>query len=303
MSAPRQRFQHKPWKHVLLLVLTFATTTLAGACHYEAFASDFNRLPVNFTFSALLLKGIWYSGTILAILGAHEFGHYYLCRKYNVDATLPYFIPAPLLTGTLGAVIRIREAFPTRTALFDIGVAGPIAGFVVLVPALFWGMALSTVTKEPPISGNLLALGEPLLFRVAALAVFGQLPEGQTLNIHPMAFAAWFGMLATALNLLPFGQLDGGHVSYATLGRWATPLSLVTVLFAISMTFVSTSWLFMTVMLVIMLAVLGPRHPRVIYEYEPLGPNRKVIAVLAFAMLAICFTPAPIEPYELIGGR
>ena len=110
-------------------------------------------------------------------------------------------------------------------------------------------------------------------------------------------------MLATALNLLPFGQLDGGHISYATLGRWATPLSLVTVLFAIVMTFVSTSWLVMTTMLVIMLAVLGPRHPHVIHEYEPLGPNRKAVAILAFAMLAVCFTPAPIEPYELIGGR
>ncbi len=286
---------------MVLLALTFATTTLAGACHYQAFASDFNRVAVNLGFLSLLVKGVWYSATILAILGAHEFGHYYFCRKYNVDATLPYFIPAPLLTGTLGAVIRIREAFPTRTALFDIGVAGPIAGFVVLIPALFLGMALSQVTAEPPISRELLALGEPLLFQFASSVVFGQLPEGQTINMHPMVFAAWFGMLATALNLLPFGQLDGGHISYATLGRWATPLSLVTVLFAIAMTFVSTSWLVMTLMLVIMLIVLGPRHPHVIYEYEPLGRNRHVVAILAFAMLAICFTPAPIEPYELLG--
>jgi membrane-associated protease RseP (regulator of RpoE activity) len=289
----------------LLLALTLGTTTLLGGGHYEAFVSDFNRVPVDLAFWRFMLKGLWYSGTILAILGAHEFGHYYLCRKYNVDATLPYFIPAPppVLTGTLGAVIRIREAFPTRTALFDIGVAGPIAGFVVLVPALFIGMSLSHVTKEPPVSATLVALGEPLLFRLAAFVVFGQVPEGQTINMHPMVFAAWFGMLATAINLLPFGQLDGGHISYATIGRWSTPLSLATVLFAVVMTFISMSWLLMTVMLVLMLAVLGPRHPRVVYEYEPLGPNRNLVAIAAVVMLAVCFTPSPIEPYGLIGAR
>jgi len=303
VQATRQRFQHKFWKHVLLFVFTLLSTTLAGACHYEAFVSDFSRMPVTLGLWGFLLNGLWYSGTILAILGAHEFGHYYLCRKYNVDATLPYFLPAPLLTGTLGAVIRIREPFPTRTALFDIGVAGPIAGFVVLVPALFLGMMLSNVTPEPPISAGLVSLGEPMLFRLAERLVFGALPEGQALNIHPIVFAAWFGMLATALNLLPFGQLDGGHISYATIGRWSTPLSLATVLFAVAMTFVSTSWMFMTAMMVVMLVLLGPRHPRVIYEYEPLGPGRKAIAVIAVIMLIICFTPAPIEPYELIGSR
>ena len=303
VPAPRQRFQHKVWKHVLLFVLTLVTTTMAGACHYEAFVSDFNRVPVTLDLWGFLLNGLWYSVTILAILGAHEFGHYYLCRKYNVDATLPYFLPAPLLTGTLGAVIRIREPFPTRTALFDIGVAGPIGGFIVLVPALFTGMMLSKLTTEPPISAGLVALGEPMLFRLAERLVFGALPEGQALNIHPMVFAAWFGMLATALNLLPFGQLDGGHISYAAIGRWSTPLSLATVLFAVAMTFVSTSWMFMTVMMVVMLVLLGPRHPRVIYEHEPLGPGRHAIAVLAVIMLIICFTPAPIEPYELIGAR
>src|SRR5688500_2768267 len=194
VPAPRQRFQHKTWKHVLLFVATLVTTTMAGACHYEAFVSDFNRVPVTPDLSGFLLNGLWYSVTILAILGAHEFGHYYLCRKYNVDATLPYFLPAPLLTGTLGAVIRIREPFPTRTALFDIGVAGPIGGFIVLVPALFIGMMLSKLTTEPPISAGLVALGEPMLFRLAERLVFGALPEGQALNIHPIVFAAWFGM-------------------------------------------------------------------------------------------------------------
>ena len=298
VPAPRARFQHKVWKHVLLFVLTFVTTTLAGGFHYAAFVSDFSRVPVTLGLSGLLLNGVWYSGTILAILGAHEFGHYYLCRKYNIDATLPYFIFAPhqiVLTGTLGAVIRIREPFPTKTALFDVGVAGPIAGFIVIIPALFYGFMLSPVTTTPPNSPGLIFLGEPLLFRLAGWLVHGTLPEGQTLNMHPMLFAAWFGMLATTLNLLPFGQLDGGHLSYATLGRWSTPISLATVIFAIVMTFVSLSWLVMTLMMVAMLLFLGPSHPRVLCEYEPLGRGRRAIAILALVILIICFTPAPVE--------
>jgi membrane-associated protease RseP (regulator of RpoE activity) len=286
-----------------LFVLTLATTTLAGACHYGAFLGELGRrqVVINLVDPVTLMQGLWYSGTLLLILGAHELGHYYYCRRYNVDATLPYFIPAPLpLTGTLGAVIRIREAFPTRSVLFDIGVAGPIAGFVLLVPALFLGLHLSYLTPSPPESENLLSLGEPLLFQWGAYLVFGTVSEGYTINMHPVVFAAWFGMLATALNLLPFGQLDGGHVTYAALGRWSTPISLVTVIGAVIMTFVSSSWLFMAFMMVLMLVVLGPRHPTVIYEYEPLGPGRRLIAFLALIILIICFTPVPIEPYDLI---
>ena len=292
-----RRFQHSWFRHVLLFLLTLATTTYVGAGHYQAFAQNFGRREADVD----LLAGLWYSGTLLLILGAHEMGHYLYCRRYQVDATLPYFLPAPLpLTGTLGAVIRIREPFPTRTVLFDIGVAGPIAGFVVLVPALFYGLTLSEVVQNPPESDTLLSLGEPLLFQWATHLVFGDLPQGQTLNMHPMVFASWFGMLATALNLLPFGQLDGGHITYATLGRLSTPISVATVGVAVIMTFVSTSWLFMTVMMLVMLLVLGPRHPRVLYEYEPLGPGRRIIALAALVILAICFTPVPIEPYDLM---
>jgi membrane-associated protease RseP (regulator of RpoE activity) len=299
MPVSRPRFQHRWLKHIVLFLLTVLTTTIVGAEHYGAFLSEFGRQPVTLTWS-LLAHGFWYSGTLLLILGAHEMGHYLYCRRYNVDATLPYFIPAPLpLTGTLGAVIRIREAFPTRTVLFDIGVAGPIAGFLVLVPALFFGLRMSEITLAPT-EGSLLSLGEPLLFRAATWLTFGQVPDGHTVNMHPVVFAAWFGMLATALNLLPFGQLDGGHITYATLGRFATPVSLITVGSAVAMTFISTSWLFMTIMMVVMLLLLGPRHPRVLYEYEPLSPGRRLVAVFALVMLVLCFTPVPIEPYDLI---
>lgn len=290
----RRKFRHRWWLHIVLFLLTLLFTTVVGALHYHSFVSEFGRRPVPLHWS-LLLNGLWYSLTLLGILGAHEFGHYYFCRRYNIDASLPYFIPAPIpLTGTLGAVIKIREAFPNRTVLFDIGVGGPIAGFIVLVPALIFGMALSEVVRMPS-GASLFYLGEPLLFQWIAWLYFGTLGQHVTINIHPMVFASWFGMLATALNLLPFGQLDGGHITYATLRRWSTPISLATVGLAMFMTWNSASWMFMTLMMLVMLVLLGPRHPRVIWEDEPLPRSRYVIAVLALVIFIICFTPVPID--------
>ena len=164
----------------------------------------------------VLLRGLWYSATIIGILGCHELGHYFACRYYDVDASLPFFIPFPFLSisGTLGAVIRIREPIPRKHMLFDIGIAGPIAGFLVAVPAMFIGVAMSHVAAVPPdfVGQN---LGEPLLFKLAARLIWGAVPDGYSINMHPMAFAAWFGLLATVWNLFPAGQLDGGHLSYA----------------------------------------------------------------------------------------
>ena len=294
VRRPPRKFQNRLWLHVTLFLVTLLFTTAVGALHYVSYISEFGRRPVELTWGSLV-DGLWYSLTLLGILGAHEFGHYYYCRRYNVDATLPYFIPAPIpLTGTLGAVIKIREAFPSRTVLFDIGVGGPIAGFVVLVPALLIGMSLSQVVPMPTGDG-VFYMGEPLLFQWVAQMNFGTLADDQTINIHPMVFAAWFGMLATALNLLPFGQLDGGHITYATLGRWATPISLATVGTAIALTYNASSWMFMTVMMLIMLVLLGPRHPRVVYEHEPLAPGRRLVAVAALIIFIICFTPVPID--------
>lgn len=294
VRAPRPKFHHRWVLHIVLFLVTLLFTTAVGALHYHSFISEFGRKPIPLTWG-LMVDGLWYSLTLLGILGAHEFGHYYFCRRYNIDASLPYFIPAPLpLTGTLGAVIRIREAFPTRTILFDIGVGGPVAGFLVLVPALFIGMAMSSVVPVPT-GDSVFYMGEPLLFQWAAALNFGTISDQVTINIHPMVFAAWFGMLATALNLLPFGQLDGGHITYATLKRWSTPISLGTVGVAIAMTYNSTSWAFMTLMMVVMLVLLGPRHPRVIWEEEPMPASRYVVAVLALVIFIICFTPVPID--------
>jgi membrane-associated protease RseP (regulator of RpoE activity) len=295
----RARFQHRYWVHALLLLVTLGTTTLAGAMHYDAFRSAFQITAPRFDL-VTLLGGLWYSGTLLAILGAHELGHYFMCRRHNVDATLPYFLPAPLpLTGTVGAFIKIREMFPSKAVLFDIGVGGPIAGFVVLVPALFWGLGMSAVARLPDTFDGL-ALGEPLLFKLAAWLVWGPVPDGYSINLHPMAFAAWFGLIATALNLLPFGQLDGGHIAYAALGPRATVVSMATVLVTIGLTFGSSSWLVVTLMMVVMLFTVGLRHPRVLDEDMPLDATRRWIALASAVILVLCFTPAPIEPYQLI---
>ncbi len=302
IPPPPPRFQHRYWVHALWLLATIITTTAAGALHYYAFLSGFDgpALPLS---ARLLSGGLWYSGTLLAILGAHEMGHYVMCRVHRVDATLPYFLPAPLpLTGTVGAFIKIREAFPSKAALFDIGVGGPIAGFVMLLPALFLGIAMSKIEALPATFDGL-SLGEPLLFQWATRLVWGAIPDGSSLNLHPMAFAAWFGLIATALNLLPFGQLDGGHIAYAAVGRRALPISLVTILVAVGLTaFSSSSWFVVTLMLLAMLFFIGARHPRVPDEYVPLDPARFWIAIAAAIIFIICFTPAPIEPYQLISN-
>jgi membrane-associated protease RseP (regulator of RpoE activity) len=295
------RFQHRYRIHVLLLLATVATTTFVGALHYDAFRAAFQLREPRFDL-ATLLGGFWYSGALLAILGAHEMGHYFMCRRHRVDATLPYFLPAPLpLTGTVGAFIRIREMFPSKAVLFDIGVGGPIAGFVVLVPALFWGLAMSNIAPLPHDFAGL-SLGEPLLFKVASWLVWGPIPDGYSINLHPMAFAAWFGLIATALNLMPFGQLDGGHIAYAALGPRATLISLATVLTAVGLTLISSSWLVVTIMMLVMLFTVGARHPRVYDEHVPLDPTRRWIAFGSAVIFILCFTPAPIEPYQLISN-
>jgi membrane-associated protease RseP (regulator of RpoE activity) len=299
LVVERPRPKDRLWLHALLFLLTAATTTLTGAEHYGAFLSEFGAQPVELSWS-LLWHGAWYSATVLAILGAHEMGHYLACRYYGIDATLPYFIPMPLvLTGTFGAVIRIREPILHKRALFDIGIAGPIAGFVVAVPALWLGLWLSNAVPLPAdFSG--LELGEPLLFRIATASVWGDLPEGLALNMHPMAFAAWFGLLATALNLFPIAQLDGGHISYAVFGPRSTSITYGALAIAVILTTISLSWLVWTVMIVAMLFLAGPRHPRVMDEIVPLDAARLWLAVFALVMFVLCFTPAPIELLDLV---
>ena len=282
----------RPWINLTLLLATLASTTVIGACHHQGFVADLD--PVAKT-PLVLWHGLWYSLTVLAILGIHELGHYYACRHYRVDASLPYFLPAPILIGTLGAFIRIRQPIPTKRMLFDIGVAGPIAGFVVAVPALFVGVSFSRILPAQAATEATMYLGEPLLFRFAAWAVWGAIPEGSTLSLHPMGFAAWVGLLATALNLFPIGQLDGGHISYAVFGARSTLVTLVTAAVLFALAFHSPSWIVWAVLMVVMLVALGPRHPRTLDHDVPIDRTRMLVAAFALVMFVLCFTPAPIR--------
>ena len=268
--------------------------------HYLGFLLDFHVRRIALSLPTWIGGGLWYSVSVLAILGCHEMGHYLACRRYGVNASLPYFIPAPYtLIGTFGAFIRIRQPIGTKRQLFDIGIAGPLAGFAVALPALIIGIGLSHVARVPPNMEGL-ELGEPLLFKLVSWAWWGAIPDGYSLNLHPMALAAWFGLLATMLNLFPAGQFDGGHISYAVFGRRSRVITLATLACAIALTFVSLSWVVWTVLMAAMLFAFGPNHPPTLDEADPLDPGRRWLAVLALAIFVLCFTPAPIQPLDLI---
>jgi hypothetical protein len=314
---------------VILFVLTFLTTTIAGGCHYQTFMTDLATVappeaPIEAPASAwalvldarlwnaiwavlsdpwFYLHGLWYSLAILAILGCHELGHYVACLRYNVIATRPYFLPVPpfpFITGTLGAFIRIRTRIPHKVALFDIAFAGPIAGFLVAVPLLFLGLALSRVDRLPEETSSLVELGEPLMFRLAAWMVWGDVADGYSINMHPTAFAAWFGLLATALNLFPMSQLDGGHIAYAVFGRRSTVITFITIAVAIGLTFVSSGWIVWTALMIGLILMVGPHHPPTLDDEPEIGRGRLLLAAFSLVMLIVCFTPAPIG--EFVGG-
>ena len=280
---------------ISLFVATIFTTLWAGA--YQAYDGPIHG-PVNFLLEhpETLWRGIPFAATLLIILVTHEFGHYVLSRIHRVPASLPLFIPGPpYFIGTFGAIIRLRGPILNRRALFDIGVAGPIGGFIMLLPALWIGLQYSWLTPIADLSGQ--RFGEPLLFKALAILRFGSIPAGYEVVLHPIGFAAWWGMLATALNLMPFGQLDGGHLVYALLGRRAGYVSLATLGAAALLTILSISWISMAVMMFAMAYFLGIGHPRVIDEEVPLDPRRRWVAAFALLMFIVCFTPIPVEMF------
>jgi membrane-associated protease RseP (regulator of RpoE activity) len=301
-DPPPPRPRDRVWLHVLLFLATVASTTLVGASFYANFVTGLGTRRVNISVAALLIGGLWYSLPALLILGCHEMGHYFACRYYGISATLPFFIPAPFtLFGTLGAVIRIREPLRTKRILFDVGVAGPLAGFAVLLPAMVLGISWSEIIRRPRgLDG--VDFGEPMLFQLVTRLFFGPLPNGWEINAHPMAFASIFGLLATALNLLPIGQLDGGHISFANLGARAKYVTYATLGAALILgVTVSNSWLIWGLIIVILLFITGFEHPPTADEHEPLDRNRVAVTILAIIIFALCFTPWPITPTELIG--
>jgi len=287
-TGPRPRL----WLHGGLLIATFLTATMAGSWIWEG------TLDLDASWGALvdvsrLAHGVTYASLLLLILGAHEMGHYIACRYYGVPATLPFFIPGPpMLIGTLGAVIRIRGAIPSRRALFDIAAAGPIAGFLVALPLLILGVANATVL---PLTKDLhgLALGPPLSSWFLEHLLHGDAP----LQVGSIYGAAWVGMLVTSMNLFPVGQLDGGHALFAISPRahrvvsWVTIGGLAALVVAQSVADRTPSAY--SLWLVILLG-LRDRHPRLIEESEPLGPGRLAFAFALAVIFALSFIPSPL---------
>ncbi|HMD15668.1 MAG TPA: site-2 protease family protein [Terriglobales bacterium] len=292
IPRPRQRW----WLYTLFLLLTLFSTMVVGArmqfyfrqqqSVFKLTDDSLSLFPIGWIAQhpANLLLGLPFSLTLMFILFAHEMGHYLYARHYRVYATPPFFVPFPSLIGTLGAFIRIKSPIPSRAALFDIGIAGPIAGFIPACVALAYGLSLSH-----PIVGSSasdIQLGFPLAFHLAAGVL--HIAQLSALSLHPVAAAAWVGMFATALNLLPGGQLDGGHIVFSISPSWHRWISLLTVVALVPFgKYLWTGWFLWAVLL-----ALTGRHPRV-PRYPDASGGRRALALCAALMLVLTFTPAP----------
>ena len=296
-QSPPITYRPRWWLHVLLFVLTLATSTFMGAIFYgwvpvELAPLGWLKLMVHPTFVS---EGLKFAVPLLLILLSHEMGHYIAARRHGLLTTPPFFLPMPIplpfSPGTFGAVMRIKQPITTRAQLLDIGAAGPIAGFIVTVPILLAGLALSQV-REFPHDAPLVYFSEPILFKFTARVLFFPgLTGAEDIMLHPMAWAAWFGLLVTAINLLPFFQLDGGHIAYALFGaghrRWARWLLAAFIL----MTIFWPGWALMAAILFL----VGPEHPPILYEQQPLDRRRKIIGWITIAIFILCFSFAPIQ--------
>ncbi len=298
LTFPQQEISASRWAlHWSLLALTLLTTTAVGVVFAHTFETNrpidldqfLSLFSVLTAHPLLLVDGLAFSLTLLTILLSHELGHYFACRYYGIDASLPYFLPAPTPIGTLGAFIRIRSPIYTRRALFDVGIAGPLAGFVVLVPLLILGVASSKVIPGIAERGDLI-FGTPAILRAIEWAVFPRVPSANIL-LHPVARGAWVGILATALNLIPIGQLDGGHVLYAFTGSKHKLLSRLFVIALIPLgIFYSHTWLVWAALLFF----FALKHPT-IFDDTPLDKNRTLLGVAALLIFLLTFTLVPIR--------
>lgn len=303
-DGPRPRVRERWWLHLLLLVLTLTTTTASGAMlNGQPLAPSGGILaPLGFSLDVVRL-GLAFSLPLLAILLAHELGHYVTARRYRMDVSPPYFIPAPHvvnLIGTFGAFIRLRSRMANRRALFDVGAAGPVAGFAVALPAAMLGLAWSGPAAAPAASagrfvvvfaGTPVWLGSSLLFEALAL---GFAPHAPVVVLHPLAFAAWLGFLVTALNLFPLSQLDGGHILYALGGQRQRPVAwaFLGALVALGVYWWGW-WLWAAVILLFGRGRVA--HPPVWDVVSPLPPWRRRGAWACVALFAVTFAPVPLR--------
>jgi len=288
-SEPGAKASPKTWlPNLILLLLTLITTTVMGAI-LEQGKLFFSNPSLFFQRPALLLSGIPASLTIMSILGVHELGHYFVARRHGLETTLPYFIPVPFGFGTFGAIIRIRTPWENRKALFDVGIAGPLAGLIVALPLFFIGLLQSPAL--PPIPEGV-PLGSPLLLRWMEDLVYliRGIPEDHEIYVNAMTFAAWFGVVVTGFNLLPVGQLDGGHVAYAVLGRWARVVGTMVMVGLIVLGLTMSSGWYVWAALIFL---SGWQHPAPLNAIDPLGRKRTLIGVLAFVLIVLLFTPSP----------
>ena len=284
-------------RNKVLFALTLLTTSYWGFLQYQSYYLDEVVSFNPFTDPMLWLAGLPYGMAIIAFLAAHEMGHYLACRYYGIQATLPYFIPIPpippiMLPGTMGAVIRIKSPITGRRALFDIAVAGPIAGFVAALPILIVGLQQSRAVNQSAL-GFTATLGEPLIWGPLQAVFAPPLGPEQTLLAHPLAFVGWFALLVTAMNLLPIGQLDGGHLLYAITPRHHRKISILLVfaMFVAGLR-VFSGWI---VFALLILFALGTKHPRPLRFEQDLGWVRKLLLLVAIAIFVTCFMIEPIR--------
>ncbi|MEO0180172.1 MAG: site-2 protease family protein [candidate division WOR-3 bacterium] len=272
------------WINIALFVLTLLTTLAVGAMYEQV---KILQEPW------MIWKGLPFSLSIMGILLIHEMGHYIASRLHGVEATLPYFIPFPTIIGTMGAVIRIKSPIPTRKALLDIGSAGPIAGLIAALPLTFIGLKLSSFVPKSDM-GAALILGDSLLFRLISLIAIGRPPEGYDVMLHPVAFAGWIGFFVTALNLIPVGQLDGGHIAYALMGKWHKPFA----------------WAFWAVLIVagifwpgwwwwaLLILIFGIKHPPTLVDAIAPDPKRILLGLLSLVLFILTITPVPFSVFQ-----
>jgi membrane-associated protease RseP (regulator of RpoE activity) len=298
-ALPQVHSRERYWLYTLLFALTLLSTSVVGAAMQLDFARN---VPFDIEHSldmwkwawrhpSLLVQGLPFSLTLLTILMAHELGHYLAAMFHRVDASLPYFMPSPFL-GTFGAFIRVRSPIYSKRVLFDIGIAGPIAGFVFLLPALSVGLAFSKVIPNVAAHGSLV-FGTPLLQWLLQSAIFPGAHSGD-IYLHPVARAAWVGMFATAMNLLPIGQLDGGHILYSFFPRRHKLVSKLLCVVMLPLGWFWHGWILWGLILL----WLGRRHP-VIYDTADVSPGRRQLAWVALVIFVLCFIYAPINAGSL----
>ncbi len=282
---------------VLLFVLTLISTLAVGAQFASSYASgqtpDFDELFSTYgtllAHPQLLLAGVPFAFTLIGILLAHELGHFFACRYYGISASYPYFIPAPTLIGTLGAFIRIRSPIYNRKALFDVGLAGPVVGFLFAIPALAIAIFYSRVVPFSDAHASIV-FGQPVVMRWLVALLRPGVPPGDLL-LHPVGRAAWVGLFATALNLLPGGQLDGGHILYSVASKYHRRITLGVALLLIPLGVVFwRGWILWSILLL----AIGFRHPPLMNRWEQLDRQRLVWAAVAVLMFILCFMPMPV---------